>query len=103
MSIKACGSLAFNPTTTTNTDQLTPAEKQCYCTLATNTAWAQPCSTADSCGADFASLLGQGFAAGKDQACQGVNISGNSNSASSIKATAGVALALAAGFTQALL
>ncbi|KAG0304739.1 hypothetical protein BGZ98_005082 [Dissophora globulifera] len=100
-SISNCGSTEFNPSGAQNPSQLNPAEKQCFCAIATDTTWATGCSTADTCGADFGNQIASAMASNKQQYCQGVSTTGSS--ANSIKAAFGVSVALVAAFTQAFL
>ncbi|KAG0239641.1 hypothetical protein B0O80DRAFT_434571 [Mortierella sp. GBAus27b] len=86
--------------------KLSDSDKKCFCSVVADTTWLNKCSGADKCGADYTKMVAQAYDGMKGQYCQGYTSSGGSggkSSASTFKATTGVAIALGAAVVQAVL
>ncbi|KAI1315327.1 hypothetical protein EDD11_000988 [Mortierella claussenii] len=97
-----CAQADVNPSGATDPSKLSPAEKQCFCSIASDTTWTQKCVSADTCGADVINLMVTGLGDAKGQYCQGAAASGK-NAATTLGSVTGVTIAFAAAFAQALL
>ncbi|KAF9365888.1 hypothetical protein BGX34_007696 [Mortierella sp. NVP85] len=94
----ACNGPNYDPSNSENPGTLSPAELKCFCTIISDN-WSNKCIK--ECGAEYVNMMTSAYSQMKSTYCSGVNTAGSS--ASTVKASTGVAMALGAAFAQALL